>query len=140
MTEGSLGTAQEPPLQQLGLQQPRQQIVRLERHILEFRQDGYARPLCDSLEESLAATAELVARKPESQALDQGIARHKQASKARQVAEQNLAKTQESFRLGTAAFEQTKIADDTPSQLLVRMGLPGQHLAGDFSRWRRCSF
>ena len=107
---------QERPLQQLGLQQLRQQITRLERHILELPQEGYGH-LRDSLEDSLAATrAELMARKPEGQALDQAIAKHKQATKAKQIAEQNLEQAKESLRLATTAYEQTKLAEEAAAQ------------------------
>ena len=116
MNDAAPGHVQERPLQQLSLQHLRQQITRLERHILELPQEGYG-ALRDSLEESLAATrAEVVARKPEGQALDQAIARHKQAAKAKQVAEQNLAKARETLRIATEAYDQTCAAEDAAAQ------------------------
>ena len=72
----------ERPLPGLSAQQLRQEIARLERHILDFSQDAYG-PLCDALEDDLAQNgSELLARKPEGQSLDQAVAKHKQAQRA----------------------------------------------------------
>ena len=104
------------PLQQLSAQQLKLEIARLERHILEMPQDGYG-PLRDALEDNLAITkAELLARKPEGQALDQAVAKHKQAIKARQVAEANLEKARQSLQLATTALEQTTSAEELAAQ------------------------
>ena len=105
-------TIGERPLQQLSVSQLRTEISRLERHILELPQGGYA-PLRDALETSLA---EFLARKPEGQALDQAVARHKQAIKTRQLAQANLDQAQGSVRLATSALEQTKIAENLAAQ------------------------
>ena len=75
------------PQQQLSLQQLRQQIARLERHIFELPQEGFGQ-LRDSPYDSLAAT----------------------------IQNQNLKQTKESLRLATTAYEQTKIADDATAQ------------------------
>ena len=59
---------------------------------------------------------ELLARKPEGQTLEQAIAKHEQACKARQIAENDLDKAKENLQLATAAFEQTKVAEEAAAQ------------------------
>ena len=106
----------ERPLQGLSAQQLRQEIARLERHILDLPQDGYG-PLRDALEDNLAQTrAELLARKPEGQALDQAVAKHKHAQRALQLATQNRDQARESLRLAEAAFQQTKLTEEAAAQ------------------------
>ena len=106
----------ECPLQGLSAQQLRQEIARLERHILDLAQDGYG-PLRDALEDNLAQTrAELLARKPEGQALDQAVAKHKHAQRALQLATQKRDQARESLRLAEAAFQQTKLTEEAAAQ------------------------
>ena len=106
----------ERPLQSLTAQQLRQAISRLERHILDLPQDSYG-PLRAALEDNLAQTrAELLARKPEGQALEQAVAKHKQAQKVLQLAEQNRDRARESLRLAEDAYQQTKLAEESAAQ------------------------
>ena len=73
--------------------------------------------LWTSLEDNLAQTrTELLARKPKGQAMDQAVAKHKQAQKTLQLAEQNREKAKESLRLAEVAYEQTKLTEEAAAQ------------------------
>ena len=112
--------AKERPLQLLIAAQLRQEIVRLEKHILDLPQEGYG-SLRDTLEDNLSATrTELLARQPSGQALDQAVARHKQAAKTLQIAEQSLSKEKESLHLAEVAYEQTKQAEETAAREVIK--------------------
>ena len=114
------GAQGERPLQQLSVSQLRMEITRLERHILDLPQEGYV-ALRDALETSLHATkTELMARKPEGQALDQAVARHKQAVKARQLAQTRLEQALGGVRLATEAVESTKMAEKVAAQEVTK--------------------
>ena len=70
-------------MQNLPLSQLRQEKLKLEKHILDLPEDGFAN-LREQLELTLAATIkEIQQRRPAGQSLDQALSRHKAATKAR---------------------------------------------------------
>ena len=78
------------PMQHLPLSQLRQEKLKLEKHILELPNDGFAN-LREQLELTLSATIrEIDQRKPAGQSLDQALSRHKAAAKAKAAAEEHL--------------------------------------------------
>ena len=93
------------PMQHVPLAQLRQEKLKLEKHILELPNDGFA-ALREQLEATLTATTkEIQQRKPAGQSLDQALARHKAATRARAIAEEHLQQSEDALTRAKQALQ-----------------------------------
>ena len=111
----------ERPMQSLTLAQLKAEKLKLERHILELPNDGFV-ALREQLEESLVATTrEIQCRKPAGQTLDQALARHKMAIRAKTAAEEHLAQAEASLLRAKTALQQATENETMASQEVTRV-------------------
>ena len=93
----------------------------LEKHLLDMLAEGFQN-LRDQVEQSLtAAKRELQARRPEGATLDQAIARQRQASKARSVAETHVQDTTEALKRAEHALQVAIEAEQSATQEVQRV-------------------
>ena len=111
----------ERPMQSLSLAQLKAEKMKLERHILELPNEGFT-ALREQLEESLGATTrEIQCRKPAGQTLDQALARHKTAVRAKAAAEEHLAQAEASLIRAKAALQQAADHETYAAQEVTRV-------------------
>ena len=108
---------QERPLLHLPVAQLKSEIARLERHLLDMPVEGF-QALRDSL---MAVKAELQARKPEGASLDKAIARQRQASKARQLAEEQVQESQAALERAHKALQIAQEGEQAANQEVQKM-------------------
>ena len=105
-------------MQHVPISQLKQEKLKLQKHILELPEDGFA-ALREQLELTLAATVkEIQQRRPAGQSLDQALSRHKAATKARAAAEDHLKQAEEAVvraqhALQTARDAETPLAQES---------------------------
>ena len=111
----------ERPMQHVPISQLKQEKLKLEKHILEVPEDGFA-ALREQLELTLAATVkEIQQRRPAGQSLDQALSRHKAATKARAAAEDHLKQAEEAVVRAQHALQTAKDAETQLAQEVSRV-------------------
>ena len=101
----------ERPLQHLNLVQLKVEKQKLEKYILDLPTEGFG-ALREQLERSLlTVVSEIQLRKSDGQSLDQAQAKHRNAAKAKQLAEQQLQRAQDTLKLAQDALHQATEAE-----------------------------
>ena len=108
------------PFQALSLPLFQAEKLKLEKHILDLPDEGFG-PLREQLEQPLAAaTREIGLRRTAGQTLDQALARHKAACRAKTLAEEHLQQAEQSLARAQESLQQATEAEAQAAQKAVQ--------------------